>query len=503
MPTKKKTPPKTEPVKFKEDGWYNAVTGVGVKGRDKRTYSSIMPHQIPQPILEAMYQTDDIAARVVDRPVEEMFREGFKITIPNDKDDIPEKMMTEWEKFRILEKLKEGERYARLYGGAALVVGLDDGMDPSEPVDFSRINGIKYVTVLDRFRIFPAATINLNVASKNYGYPEHYRVYSVRTTLPDIHHTRVIRFEGVTLPWRLRSYFNYWGDSVYGRLMNVIRDFQSAHASVAIILQDFTKWVIQMKNVASILAMGAEGDKLLQKRLELFELTSSCLNALIIQDGESAEKKSSPVAGLPDLLDHSNQRLVAATDMPHTILLGESPSGLGATGDSEKIDWYDHIRSMQKTRLTPALMQLLKLFFSAKKGVTNGVVPPRYSIEFSPLWQQDENEAAEIRKKQADTDNIYIMNGTLDPQEVRNSRWGSGQYSTETELDENARNALNKALAKADPEGEGDPLEEEEPMNNTDPLAEISGPVRSRPDDLTRRRGLKTKKPPPQTPAPK
>ena len=41
-----------------------------------------------------------------------------------------------------------------------------------------------------------------------------------------------------------------------------------------------------------------------------------------------------------------------------------------------------------------------------------------------------------MRKKQAETDQIYIANGVYNPNEVRESRFGNGNYSIETEIKE-------------------------------------------------------------------
>lgn len=441
------------------DGWFNTLTNLGVRGLDKRTGAQVLPHIILQPQLEAMYQVDDIAARIVDRLPEEMVREGFKIIIPGDKNDIPEKVMADWDRFEVIKKLELALKWERLYGGAAILVGLDDGLSPAEPVDLSKIRKIDYLTVLDKFRIFPSAVINYDVTSPNFGMPDYYRVYTMQTTLPMIHHTRIIRFNGVDVPWRMRAFFNYWGDSIYGRLYQVIRDFQSTHASAALIVQDFTQFIFKLKNLTQILAQGQKGDSLLMKRLELLGRTASIVNAIVIQDDEDAERKTTNISGLPELIRMINNRLVAATDMPHTILLGESPSGLGASGDSEKIDWYDHVKNKQKIKLQPQIMKLLEFFFASKRGPTNGKVPERFAIEFNPLWQQDENEAADIRFKQAQADQIYITNQVLTPEEVMQSRFGSGQYSTETQLDNNLRNAISESVAQSEALNAGAPPE--------------------------------------------
>lgn len=467
-------------MNLRNDGWYNVFTNLGMPGKDKRLGANIVPHVLPQPILEALYQADDMAARIIDILPEEALREGFKIVIPNNDTDIPKQTMTYWQRLLMMKKVEQGLKWARLYGGAALLLGLNDGLDPEEPVQLEKIKSVDYVTVLDKFRIFPSAVINYDVTSQNFGFPDFYRVYTMQTTLPMIHHSRIIRLDGVSVPWRLRAHFNYWGDSIFGRLYKVIRDFQATHDAAALIVQDFTQFIYKLKNLNQMLAQGSSGDKLIAQRLALLDQTKSMVNSIVIQDGEEAERKSITVNGLADIIRLINNRVVAATGIPHTKLLGESPSGLGASGESEKTDWYDTVRSYQMSLVHPVLMRLLEITFSAKNGPTKGQVPEDFGIEFNTLWQQDEKEAAEIKNLQAQTDNYYIGNATLQPEEVAESRFGTGQYSTETQLDHKLRNQIEVSIAKGEAGIQWPPPDKgakADPANMRDPSTYIAEPA--------------------------
>jgi len=61
------------------DGWMNAMTGLA-GGRDKTTYTRPVLDPIISPLeLEAMYHSDDVAARIVSAVPDEAFREGFMV----------------------------------------------------------------------------------------------------------------------------------------------------------------------------------------------------------------------------------------------------------------------------------------------------------------------------------------------------------------------------------------------------------------------------------------
>lgn len=139
------------------------------------------------------------------------------------------------------------------------------------------------------------------------------------------------------------------------------------------------------------------------------------------------------------MLGKINARFVAATEYPHTILLGEGATGgLGTQGQSEKRDYYDTVKNKQEDILRPIHTQFLNLIFLAKNGPTGGKLP-KYSITYKPLWQPTNKEIVEERKIQAEIDEIYSNIQVLDAQEIADSRFGGGGYSIETTMNSKLR----------------------------------------------------------------
>lgn len=430
---------------MKWDGWENVMTGLGMMGRDKRMSAMPTMTMITQQDAEALYAADDIGGRIIDRPVHEMFREGFNLNIDGDK-ETPGAIMEEWKRLLVDARLEEAVKWGRLYGGALLVIGIQ-GQDPSLPLDMKSIPRIEYFAVLDRHRVNPGQELISDLSSPEFGLPAYYTLNNVdpKSNLMNsgnavqmnqgqkrIHHSRVIRLDGVELPWALKQSNNYWGNSVYVRLINVLRNFNTSHDSVATIMQDFAQMVLKMKGLQELLLQGK--DDLITRRFALATRMSSIVNALVIQEGEEIERKTTNVSGIADIVKIVNARLVAATDMPHTILLGESPSGLGATGESEMDGWYDHIKDMQESQLRPKQERILDLICAQKSGPTKGIIP-EYELKYIPLGQPSEKEIVETRKIQAETDQIYLSNQVVDPEEIARSRFGEGGYSIETVID--------------------------------------------------------------------
>ena len=81
---------------------------------------------------------------------------------------------------------------------------------------------------------------------------------------------------------------------------------------------------------------------------------------------------------------------------------------------------------MQENQLRPHLEYLIRLLMMAEDECGGRINPDEveWSIEFNPLWNVDAETDAKIRKLTAETDAIYITNGVIGPDEVKESRFG-------------------------------------------------------------------------------
>lgn len=451
---------------MKLDSWANVYTGLGILNKDKRLGGTPVADLLNEAELEEIHTADDLGKRITGRLPEDMLREWFTLKSSSmDQDQIAETMSL-LDSFDLRSKLEEALDWARLYGGSGLILGIKDSEGKAEePLDLDKIADVEYFTVMQRYELDPVTPVNGDVTSQNFGLPDAYRL-NPRTDATagenqesinhiPVHWTRIIRFEGDKLARSKFRQNNYWHASVFVRLVNALRNFHGAHDSLAVLIQDFAQAIYKISDLADIVS-GKDGLELISTRLEAVNKGRSVLGAVLIGEGEEFERKSTPLTGIEHLMSNINSRLVAATDMPHTILLGESPSGLGATGDSEKRDWYDYVKAQQQKKLRPALERILKVIFHSKKGPTKGVEPDDWEIEFNPLWQPTQKEAVETRKTQADMDKIYLETGVLAPEEVAVNRFSQGVYSHETTIETD-----NRESKLPDLESAGEDLEEE------------------------------------------
>ncbi len=125
-------------------------------------------------------------------------------------------------------------------------------------------------------------------------------------------------------------------------------------------------------------------------------------NLLLLGDGESWARQRIDFAGLPEMVRTFLQVAAGAADIPVTRLLGQSPAGLSATGESDTRNYYDMIAARQEIDLRPQLERLDRLLLASE-----GIDPGAVSFAFRPLWQMDAATAAAVALSKAQTTQIY------------------------------------------------------------------------------------------------
>lgn len=404
------------------DGWMNALSGLGVLGKDKRISASIAWERLTEDDCDNLYAGDDVIAKIVDQLPYDGTRAGWCWEDLNGKESEASKQMEAFEdKNSIKSLVNNAWQQARQYGGSVLL------MIPSATADMSKPRGmneqIKNIVVLNRYECVAGGLIISDLGSPKFGQPANYQVTTPvgGAQIAEVHHTRVIRFDGSKLPRRLFVRNNYWHDSVITKIYNAVRNYQVSHDSVASTIQDFNVGVWKLKDLAEMVSGGKMST--LKERVEIANYSKSAVKSILIDANmEEYEDKSRNVTGLFDLLKLVGDRLVTASNMPHTLILGESPTGSNATGNSTTMSWYDYVASQQKIYLEPKLIEIADFF-----GMV-GIKP-----KFESLWQLDKVEEAKYRKTVAETDDIYVSMGALDPSEVAINRF-SGEFNAETEL---------------------------------------------------------------------
>lgn len=380
------------------DGLINLVSGMGTK-RDKSSHSkwSYTGNPLDKTQAEVMYRESWAAGKAVDIPAKDMVRKWRSFdAIEGDQ----RKKLEETERrLKVRAAFLSALKWSRVYGGAAILMNVEDGLDPSQPLNVNAIRegSLKWLAVLDRYQISSTGVTTTDPSSPNYNLPAYYVVGGRM-----IHHTRVIRFVGTELPHDLSAQTDYWGDSLLVRIRQSINNADTVSASIASLVQEAGLDVIKIGGLVNLLC-DPTGETDVLKRLTALNLGKSNWNAMLLDSAEEYEKKQGSFAGLKELIYDYLALVSGATDIPLTRLLGVSPGGLNATGESDLRNYYDRISADQEDYLRPRLEYLDQVLLRSAFGN----MPADSSFTFDSLWQLSAKEQAEVDKLRGERDTIY------------------------------------------------------------------------------------------------
>lgn len=395
---------------IRNDSLQNIVTGLGTS-KDKLATTSHVWAEIPKGTLEAAYRGDWIARKIINIPAQDATREWR--TWHTDKEDIT--TIEEGERdFNIRVKVKSALIRARLYGGAAILMGVEQGT-VDQPLEVEKIkkDALKFLHVVSKWEL-SAGEIDWDAGSDNYGLPKYYM--RAQGDGIKIHPSRVVRFLGNEVPDVVLS--NGWGDSVLQAVNDAIIAAGMTTAAGAQLLSELKMDIVKIPSLTSSLANKQYAQRLTD-RFGLASVTKSLYNVMLLDGAEEWERITANLTGLPDTLRMYLMIASGAADIPSTRMLGQSPAGLSSTGESDLRNYYDHVKSEQNTTIQPAMTVLDEVFIRSILGTAD---PDSVKYKWTPLWQLDEQQRSTVIGQKSTAFQIDVTAGLIPPEVLRDAR---------------------------------------------------------------------------------
>ncbi len=458
--------------------WFNLSSSLGVDGYDKSMGSDMCVEPVSDEEARMIYRGDSFGARIADARPREMFRAGWKLKI-SDVDvekqrategepklsrqdarrlkrrldalasktkDMSERVMNRARDLGVNEKFKRALTLANVDGGSAILLGANDNAKNwKDPLNTRVINSpekLSWLTVIEARHLEPVAWYT-NPQAPKYGEVAIWRINPIvegggigvdTKYVPkpiEVHESRMIVFQGIKLTeGSLAGVRNGFGDSIYTRLKNNLARYALGWNAASILLNEFSLAILKTPMLAETMATDKPGKVL--RRAAAVKLGQSIARMTVIGKDEELTRDTASVAGVADLLYALMQELAGQADVPVTILMGMSPAGLNATGESDTRGWYDRIASEWSDKIDPKMRYVVSLIL---RSVNGGKEPEKWCIDLNPLWQESPKERAETRFIDAQTDEKNIMNQLYTPEEARRSRFGGDEYGEEINID--------------------------------------------------------------------
>lgn len=364
------------------------------------------------PVLENIFDSQSLGKDIITIPINDSFKEGRKI---NNLEDKEKKSFNKYY-IELDEMIKLGLIYAGVYGGAYLIISSKNQSLKDKLV--VRQGNLDNIFILDPTQLTPQK-ISGNPLSENYLKPEHY----TSTFGETIHISRVIYIDGEVCTNSTRELNQGLGLSKYERIASEIQNLSIGNNRALNILSVMHQDVIAIDGLNQAL-QSKEGEDAIYKRLTILNQFKSVLSTLAVDGKDIYSNVSRSLTGVKDILEVQMMMLSSASRIPMTKLFGKSPDGQNSTGKSDLINYYDDIMSailvgkVSKVYLKLDPIVSIHLFGDDKK----------IDYDFIPLYTLNEIEIADIAKKEAETNKIYIEQGVVTEVDILNELQKQGKY---------------------------------------------------------------------------
>ena len=400
--------PEPQPIRSRAlDAFSNVLArlGAGTPNLLEGTEYSLQRMSRDFNTLNALYRESWIVRRIIDVIPADMLKNWITITSGLDP-DVEKRLSLTLRRTQLIDKLKRGMQWGRLYGGAlGVMLVKHQGYDLSQPLQLDWImpGDFAGLLIFDRWNgVNPSSELIEDITDPDYGYPKYYTVTdpagggSVK-----IHHSRVARFPGNTLPFWEEIAEMQWGASVIESVFDELRKRDNVSWNIAQLTFMANIRVLKMQDLGQLLAAtDNESQAELLRTLEAQNMLLNNMGMQVMDAADGLETHQYTFGGLADCYQQFIMDISGAAEIPVTRLFGRSPSGLNATGESDLQNYYDMIAEKQESYLRPILNKVLPPFIIS----TLGSLPDDFDFEFDPVAEPTDKERADLAK--CGTDNV-------------------------------------------------------------------------------------------------
>lgn len=316
-------------------------------------------------------------------------------------------------KFHLRKVFHEAATMTGYMGGA--FVYIDTGTDkPELPLrlndncaELEKGSSLRFV-VVDPVNVSPGDYNASEPLKPDYMKPRSFWVLGQK-----VHASRLIPLLDNPPPTLLKPAYNFLGIPQAQILWDYVLHWNQTRVYTADLVRKVSLLVFQTDTDAIFMQPnGVQNFDIRMKALQRYRDNNSVF--VCSKESEAVQNVQTSIAGCTDVVRQSLEMIAAINRTPAVKLLGISPSGFNATGESDIRNYYDYIRSKQELR-RDAIMRCLK----AIELVELGTIDPALGFDFNELSKEDENSSAMTAQSRAATLATLAQMQAISAEEVR------------------------------------------------------------------------------------
>lgn len=349
---------------------------------------------------------------------DEVVRTWGQITSTSDDDVVAEKItqLTQaLERYKVRGLMRTAVIHDQAFGGAHIYPRLKDGatdLPADAPVllssKFFKRGCLDSFAAIEPYWVTPNAYNSIDPTAPDFYKPQSWLLLSKK-----VHASRLYTMISRPVADMLKAAYSFRGVSISQLAMPYVDNWLRTRQSVSDTVKQFSVTYLKT-DMAQMLQPG--GAYSLINRAQLFNLTRDNRN-LGICDKETEEfaQLNTPLSGLDALQAQSQEQMSAVSHIPLVKLTGVTPAGLNANSDGEIRVWYDYVAGYQSHNVTPLMCWILELIQLSEFGE----IDPGLSWDWNPLYELTDVELADVRDKNARTDQVYLEAGVVSGEMVQ------------------------------------------------------------------------------------
>ena len=346
------------------------------------------------------------------------------------------------EKLKTRSQFRKALQFSRSHGGTVIILKINDGRHYSEPVNEGKIKSISGLIVRHRWQVAPSVRTAASIFDLDD--IEHYEILTIDQQIKQkllfnetnskqddrlIHRSRILRFNGALMPddWMI-SYNNGWGLSVFDEVWKYYKNYTNGLNAVGELIK--TQSVLQhsFEGLRELMmASDEESIAAIKQTMKSIRLMFDLYGMVLHDSREQFNWNARPLAGMDSLVQVQKDGVTGASGMPHTIVWGESPGGLGRDGKETQINYANSVAEYQGENLDPSAAILDRYIFLAKDGPTKGKIPDDYQRQYPSILRMTIEDLRSGRLSDIQALASGIQAGFITPNEARtvpsNSDW--------------------------------------------------------------------------------
>lgn len=376
------------------DGSFNnsylklGVSNAGLRGaefwRDMITFD--------RETITAVYHGSWVFRRIIDKIAQDMWSAGISIEGSIDPEGVQrvQKRLS-----RLRSDLIWATEQARLYGGAASLIMVNDGTDDlAKPLN---LNGIKKGAAIqlwstDRWWGLSTSSEKVtNYRSKDFNTSKYYTfniedAQSVDSSNLNIrvHHSRVLRWVNRRSVRLINTLLLGWGISELEHLYQDLMTYENAKGTGGALLDKALLEIVKVEGLRGIMQGLGLGSTAQEQELatQMAGLQNFRMNSTVLLDKDNDYQQfTASFTGVSELLETYRDVIAGSAEMPKVLLYGDTKGGLTSDSPAEMEFYAQTINGKQEEMLRPVLDKLLPII-CASEGIR---IPDDFDYNFENI----------------------------------------------------------------------------------------------------------------------